>query len=69
MFTVEAVIGPEGGVHLLEPVHVQASRRAFVTVLDEEPPSKISDTLLISEPALAEDWSRPEEDIAWEHLQ
>lgn len=27
------------------------------------------DGALLSEPALAEDWLRPEEDAAWEHLQ
>ena len=26
-------------------------------------------TALVSEPALAEDWDRPEEDAAWSHLQ
>ena len=28
----------------------------------------IDDATLMSEPALAEDWNRPEEDEAWEHL-
>jgi len=27
------------------------------------------ETALLSEPALAEDWNRPEEDAAWVHLQ
>jgi hypothetical protein len=27
------------------------------------------ETALLAEPALAEDWSRPEEDAAWSHLQ
>jgi hypothetical protein len=30
---------------------------------------KVSETALLSEPALAEDWNRPEEDEAWSHLQ
>lgn len=29
----------------------------------------IAETVLLSEPALAEDWNRPEEDKAWAHLQ
>ena len=29
----------------------------------------IAETALMSEPALAEDWLRPEEDEAWSHLQ
>ncbi len=69
MFTVEAVVGPEGAVHLLKPVHIQASRRALVTILDEAPIGDTHDTALLSEAALAEDWNRPEEDIAWSHLQ
>ena len=28
----------------------------------------IDDATLMSEPALAEDWNKPEEDEAWEHL-
>ncbi len=31
-------------------------------------PEELDDALL-SESALAEDWLRPEEDAAWEHLQ
>ena len=31
--------------------------------------SKTHETALLSEPSLAEDWQRPEEDAAWEHLQ
>ena len=69
MLTVEAVVGPEGAVHLLEPVHIQASRRALVTILDEAPISDSHDTALLSEPVLAEDWNRHEEDVAWSHLQ
>ena len=69
MLTVEAVIGPEGGVRLLQPVHCQVPRRALVTILDEGPSPDASDALLLSESALAEDWNRPEEDIAWAHLQ
>jgi hypothetical protein len=52
--TVEAVIDEQGGVHLLEPVRL---------------PSAANACALLSEAALAEDWSRPEEDEAWSHLQ
>ncbi len=67
--TVEAVIDEQGQVHLLEPVELPATRRALVTILDEEPASNVPDTALLSELALAEDWNRPEEDQAWSHLQ
>jgi hypothetical protein len=65
--TIEAVIDSEGAVHLLEKVHLSSARRALVTILEEEPVA--SETALLSETALAEDWNRPEEDEAWSHLQ
>ena len=67
--TVEAIIDQNGNVQLLEPVKLPASRRALVTILEEEPTTVVSETALLSELALAEDWMRPEEDEAWSHLQ
>ena len=34
----------------------------------EEPDNQISETALLSERSLAEDWDVPEEDEAWKHL-
>jgi hypothetical protein len=68
--TIEAVIDEQGNVRLLEPIQLPTARRALVTILEYEPiDSNISETALLSEPALAEDWNRPEEDAAWSHLQ
>jgi hypothetical protein len=67
--TVEAVIDEHGNVRLLEPVRPNGIRRALVTILDERPADRPSETALLSEAALAEDWNRPEEDEAWKHLQ
>jgi hypothetical protein len=67
--TVEAVIGADGVVRLLEPVPLPQARRALVMILDEEPTAYPNETALLSEAALAEDWDRPEEDAAWSHLQ
>ena len=64
--TVEAVIDEQGNVRLLEPIHSSSVRRALVTILDDEP---ASDTALLSEASLSEDWNRPEEDAAWAGLQ
>jgi hypothetical protein len=61
--SIEAVIDPEGNVHLLESVKLSTSRRAIVTILEENP------LISVCETALAEDWLRPEEDEAWLHLQ
>jgi hypothetical protein len=66
--TIEAVIDEHGQVHLQESVSLPSARRALVTILEEEP-TAISETALLSEAALAEDWNRPEEDAAWSHLQ
>lgn len=65
--TVEATIDEQGNVRLLEPVQLPKARRAFVTILTDE--IDIPETALLSEPSLAEDWNRPEEDAAWSHLQ
>jgi hypothetical protein len=67
--TLEAVVDERGNVHLLMPIHLSSSHRALVTILDENPAAPISETALLSEAALAEDWNRPEEDAAWSHLQ
>ncbi len=67
--TFEAVVDEEGNVRLLESVQLPTARRALVVVLDEQPALSVSETALLSEPSLAEDWSRPEEDEAWSHLQ
>jgi hypothetical protein len=65
---VEAVVEPNGETRLLSEVVVPTPRRALVMILDEAPPAAGDEYLLLSEPALAEDWNRPEEDAAWSHL-
>jgi len=64
--TVEAVIDPNGHVRLLTDVQLPGPRRALVTILDDGVQGE--ETAVLSESALA-DWSRPEEDAAWSHLQ
>lgn len=67
--TVEAVIDEQGNVRLLEPIHLPGARRALVMIMEEQAGSGVSETTLLSEAALAEDWNQPEEDKAWAHLQ
>ena len=67
--TVEAIIDENGRVQLLEDIRLPGARRALVTILEEEAGTGVSETALLSEQSLAEDWNRPEEDEAWSHLQ
>jgi hypothetical protein len=64
--SIEATIEKDGAVRLKEPIRLAHACRAIVTIVDEP---AIAETALLSEPALAEDWNRPEEDAAWSHLQ
>ena len=67
--TVEAVIDEQGNVRLLEPVHPGTARRALVTILEESPAETVSETALLSEESLRQDWNRLEDDEAWSYLQ
>jgi hypothetical protein len=67
--TVEALIDETGNVRLLEPLKLSSTRRALVTILDEIQAAPVPETAMLSEPSLAEDWNRSEEDAAWSHLQ
>ena len=66
---IEAVVDEQGKVRLKETVRLVAPRRAVVTIFDEDQALEIDESALLSEPALAQDWNRPEEDAAWSHLQ
>jgi hypothetical protein len=66
--TLEAIIDKNGKVRLLEPLALTEAHRAFLVVLEDEPP-RLEETTLLSQPALSADWNRPEEDAAWAHLQ
>ena len=66
--TVEAIVEADGRVRLLEPVEIGTARRALVTILEEPADDAVNLSALLSESALA-DWSRPEENDAWSHLQ
>jgi hypothetical protein len=68
--TVEAVLEKDGRLRLLENVNLTQDKRVLVTFLDEQIEQEgIPETALLSEAALAEDWNRPDEDQAWQHLQ
>jgi hypothetical protein len=63
---VKATIETDGRIHLLEPLRLDHSCRAIVTIMDEP---DVPETALLSQQSLATDWERPEENAAWSHLQ
>ena len=67
MKTVRAEIDENGNVTPLAPLQHISKRRALVTIFDEG--DDVSESALLSEPVLAQDWSRLGEDAAWAHLQ
>jgi hypothetical protein len=75
--TVEAIVGEDGSIQLPDSISLKRDQRVLVTILEEtdeasqdfEADSSAGATALLSEKALAEDWTRDEEDEAWKHLQ
>ena len=59
--TIEAEVDEQGNIRPTEPVVLAPGSRVLVTLLE---PSA-GETALLSEPSLAADWQRPEEDAAW----
>lgn len=66
--TVEGVIDRNGNLRLMEPIQLPRLHRVIITILNEELPDESVNLALLSEPALARDWERPEEEQAWSHL-
>ena len=65
--THEAVLNPDGALRFLEPVRLTGVQRVLVTFT--EPLDEAVDGAALSQPSLAVDWLREEEDVAWAHLQ
>lgn len=63
--TIEVEIDKNGHILPLALVGRLPAGRGLLTLL--APPAH--ETALLAEASLAEDWLRPEEDEAWEHLQ
>ena len=67
LHTVEALLSPDGELRFLEPVQLTGQQRVLVTFT--QPHDEAASGAVLSEPSLAVDWLRPEEDEAWAHLQ
>ena len=63
--TIEIEIDASGHIHPMECLPSLPVGRALLTFL--APPA--GETALLAEPALGQDWLKPEEDEAWVHLQ
>lgn len=69
MQTLEATLDETGHIHFVDPIQISGIRRVLVTLLDAPETSAELETSLLSQPVLANDWLKPEEDAAWTHLQ
>lgn len=65
MKALQAVVQEDGQVRILEQVTLKGGCRAIVVLIDDE---RQMESALLSERALAKDWSRPEEEEAWKDL-
>jgi hypothetical protein len=61
--TVKGEIDELGRIRSEEGIDFEPGTKVLITILGEVP-----ETASLSEPSLATDWSRPEEDAAWSHL-
>jgi predicted DNA-binding antitoxin AbrB/MazE fold protein len=62
--TIEAEIDAQGNIRPKEAVSLRPGARVLITIVESEG----VETALLSEAALATDWSRSEEDAAWSEL-
>jgi len=62
--TIEAEVDEQGNIQPRELIRLPPGSRVLITLLNRE-----AETALLSEPALAADWQRPEEDEAWAGLR
>ena len=63
----EAVVESDGRIRLNTPVHLEKGLRVLVAIPQTDLDTAVSE-IALSEPALAVDWNKPEEDDAWAHL-
>ena len=61
--TVKAEIDEKGRIRPDEDVPLEPGTKVLITFLGD-----VTEASLLSERSLSADWSRPEEDEAWSHL-
>ena len=63
--TIEAEVDEKGNIRPKEKINLTPGSQLLITVVEVPAPGEAA---ILSEPALATDWSRPEEDAAWADL-
>ena len=71
--TVEAIVGEDGSIQLPDSISLKRDQRVLVTILEEtdeanqdlKSDSSVGEPALLGEKALADAWTREEEDEAW----
>ena len=67
---IEATIQTDGTLKLKHRLRLKRPARAVITVwVDSDGGAADVSSFRLSQPALAKDWLRAEEDAAWAHLQ
>jgi hypothetical protein len=64
----EAIVESDGRIRLNTPLHLEKGLRGLVAIPQADLDTAVSG-IALSEPALAVDWNKAEEDDAWAHLQ
>ncbi len=64
--TYKATIDKQGNLKLPDNLVLPSGSQVLITILEESPGPRINDETVLSEPSLAADWNKPEEDEAWE---
>ncbi|WOG26351.1 hypothetical protein [Endozoicomonas sp. 8E] len=67
--TYKATVDSKGNLKLPDNLVLPSGSNVLITILEESPGQRVNDEVLLSEPSLAADWNKPDEDEAWECLQ
>ena len=67
--TYKATVDNQGNLKLPDNLVLPSGSKVLITILEESPGQQVNDEALLSEPSLAADWNKPDEDEAWECLQ
>ncbi|WP_422137481.1 hypothetical protein [Endozoicomonas sp. ALC020] len=67
--TYKATVDSKGNLKLPDNLVLPSGSNVLITILEESPGQRVNDEVPLSEPSLAADWNKPDDDEAWECLQ